>query len=362
MKKRKEKKRIIDGVFFWTLFALLCAAGALLYATLQIKTYEDGVIEIYANQQDAYVQLVLDQINLNRENASEEEILEIIGTLDASVNKYWTLSNREALIFVKDVTETNKYKGFTTKTYFISDSAHDFIDKLSVNRVEHGLIEINEKQYITSGVRFEYNDTLYQICLLTNPDTVLEQNEYLSAKIDLSIMVILVVVVFLLTVIGLGRHVAKRNKELILERENSRKIGKMVEKLNEQLSEGDLYDARLAFFEASYLNLFLDKLSTRSFEEMTFVVLRYKNAEAKEFFLKDSYLMLDTNMIRFSDEDQKLIILAALNYSKEQAERAISWILYQDLWIEKMITLEEVESLPREHLLQELLCEEQHAE
>lgn len=361
MKKRKEKSKLGYGIPFWTTFALLSAVLILLYARMQFKTYEDGILEIYAIQQDAYVQLVLDQINLSGEEATEEDIQNIIGTLDGSVNRYWTLSNREALIFVRDVTDTNKYKGLTNESYFVSDSARAFIDSLSVNQVKHGMIDLQERRYIASGVRFEFQDALYQICLLTNPETVLEQNSYLSAKMDLSIMIAVVVLVFLITVMGLGRSVAKRGKELIAEQENNKKITKMVEGLNVLLAEGDLYDARLAFFQISYLELFLEKLETRNFQEWTFLVLRYRNEEAKEFFLKDSYLMLDTNVIRFSDADRKLILLAALNYDKAQAQHAISWILYKDLWMEKVITKAESLRMTREQLIKVLICEEDNA-
>ena len=43
-------------------------------------------------------------------------IEKVLSSLDASSNKYWTLSENQELLFVKDVTETNKYKGFRENT------------------------------------------------------------------------------------------------------------------------------------------------------------------------------------------------------------------------------------------------------
>ncbi len=66
---------------------------------------------IYATQQDNYVQLVLDQINL-QENGTEESIIsDIIETLDSGNTHYWTLSKEENILFVKNVTETRQISG-----------------------------------------------------------------------------------------------------------------------------------------------------------------------------------------------------------------------------------------------------------
>lgn len=81
----------------------------------QISSYDKSVLEIYAGQQDAYVQLVLDQINLQANRSDDEIITEILGSLDSSSGKYWTLSKEQALLFVKDVMETNRYKDLPLK-------------------------------------------------------------------------------------------------------------------------------------------------------------------------------------------------------------------------------------------------------
>ena len=57
----------------------------------QADNYESSILSIYAQQQDAYVQLVLDQINM-LENRSDDEIVhKILGSLDTSDRKYWKI-------------------------------------------------------------------------------------------------------------------------------------------------------------------------------------------------------------------------------------------------------------------------------
>ena len=56
-----------------------------------MKRYTTTIMNVYATQQDNYVQLVLDQINL-QENGTEESIIsDIIETLDSGNTHYWTL-------------------------------------------------------------------------------------------------------------------------------------------------------------------------------------------------------------------------------------------------------------------------------
>ena len=81
--------------------------------------------------------------------------------------------------------ESNKYKGVTPTSYYVSDSAKKFIKGLEVNRVTHGYIEISGNMYVASGVSFEYKDELYRMCLLTDKDVLLDNNQYSSLAYQL---------------------------------------------------------------------------------------------------------------------------------------------------------------------------------
>ena len=181
-----------------TIIALVLGIAVGYAGWLFIGRFEEGVLDVCADQQDAYVQLVLDQINLKENRDDEEIITGILSSLDASTNKYWTFSRDEAMLFVKDVLETNKYKGFTTATYYVSDSARKFLDDLEINRVIHRTINIEEKTYVASGVVFLYGNAEYRLCLLTNRDVLLDNNEFLRAEVNVGI--VFMIAVFLMVV------------------------------------------------------------------------------------------------------------------------------------------------------------------
>ena len=182
---------MLTNVKVISVLIILAAAVMAVIGWHEAKEYEKSVLAIYAQQQDAYVQLVLDQINVLDERSDEEIVQKILGSLDTSGRKYWTLTKDQALLFVKDVTETNRYKGLTTETFFTSDSAARFLQDLEINRVIHETIRMDGVRYVASGVIFEYNGAEYKICLLTNDTVILDNNIFLSSKIGLYVFGVL---------------------------------------------------------------------------------------------------------------------------------------------------------------------------
>ena len=62
-------------VLIITTICVICVAViAGFTAHIELQRYEDGILDVCATQQDAYVQLVLDQINL-KDNRNDEQIL-----------------------------------------------------------------------------------------------------------------------------------------------------------------------------------------------------------------------------------------------------------------------------------------------
>ena len=152
-KKRVKKNKKPKNVLVITTIYVICfSVIAGVFAYTRINKYEEGVLEVCATQQDAYVQLVLDQINLKSNRDDEQIINDILGTMNSSSNKYWTFSKNQSILFVKDVLETNRYKGVTTATYYESESATEFLNNLQNNRVTHDFIEIDGNSYVASGV------------------------------------------------------------------------------------------------------------------------------------------------------------------------------------------------------------------
>lgn len=93
--KKKKRHPIVGITLVCAVLASLCA-GTL--AWFLLARYEAGLLEVCAVQQDGYVQLVLDQIHLR---SGQEGVEDILSTMDASSNKYWTFS-RDQDIFYKE--------------------------------------------------------------------------------------------------------------------------------------------------------------------------------------------------------------------------------------------------------------------
>lgn len=306
LKKGNKQKRLL-GKFTAVMIVVVLAASVFLY--FQMKQYEKGLLDVCATGQDGYVQLVLDQINLNQNRDDEEIITDILGTLDASSNKYWTFSKDQAMLFVKDVTETNKYKGFTTSTYYVSDSAKDFLNNLKLNRVSHSEIEIEGKNYIASGVVFEYNSNEYRLCLLTNRDVFLENNTFLGAKSELITLIGAVLVMLLLVPTFAVRKLQQETDRAEDAEDTVRELNNKIIELNDQLNDKYFYDTKNSVWAIDALPTFVEKLKERKVSPVTAVHISCRDEEHRLEFLNSSAITLDKNVLRYECKDSGLLFL-----------------------------------------------------
>lgn len=284
--KKPQKRRLNTWVVSVLSLVLVLTVGAV--AWFQLKSYEAGVLDVYANQQDGYVQLVLDQINLNQERSNEEIINDILGTLDASNTRYWTFSRKDSLIFVRDVLETSRYKGYTEATYFHTDSAREFLKALGPNRVIHDTIYIQEIPYVASGVEFTYGGEEYKICLLTNAETVLDYNAYLNAKINLVVLALVLLGIVVISLIVLALIGERYRKQLWQEMDDNVVLRKKIEALDEQVKWGDLYDPECTAFKSGAVPVILNKLEARQAWPLT--VYRYRTGRPAQEILQTAGL------------------------------------------------------------------------
>lgn len=310
-KKPRVKKMRRINTWVLTIGSVLFVVLVGIVAWLQLRKYEDGVMEVYAVQQDGYVQLVLDQINLVPDRGNDEIVENILATLDASSNRYWTLSDSEALIFVKDIVETNRYKGFTTETYYGTESAREFLDGLKTSRVTHETIQMDGRLFIASGVRFAYNGQRYCICLLTNADVVLDQNAYLSAKINLSVLaavVLATIVVVGLIIAGIAESWYQRYRAVTGD---NAELRASIERLNEALSQDILFNTQHMAFEVNALPAVLEKLETRDVWPLEMMIMRCDGKTTLDEFLSNAQVAFDKKTMRviLSDTDVLLLII-----------------------------------------------------
>ena len=319
MGMKKKKREVSAWLVTLGAIAVILIIGFL--AWLQLGTYERGILDVYAVQQDGYVQLVLDQINLIENDTNEALVNDILATLDASSNKYWTLSHDDALVFIKDVQETNRYKGFTTATYFVSDSAREFINGLQVNRVVHSTIDLNGIPYVASGVKFEYGGEKYGICLLTTSDIILDHNAYLSAKINLFILFAIILAIFIVGALVLSIMAQNRYKMLVRSNNDNKQLREQIERLTELFTRQELYNARYMAFGEPAVDILINKLEQRDVWPLNYIVVQCSSEEQRNQFMLDTQALCDVTFIRALAKNNYLLI-----FNVHSDESAISLV------------------------------------
>lgn len=348
-----------------TAFALVFVIVVLATVVLQFHNMEEGVLDVCATQQDAYVQLVIDQVNLKENRTNQQIISEILGTLDASSNKYWTFSQDEAMLFVKDVLETNKYKGLTTDSYYNSQSAKEFIESLKLNSVTHSRIKVDDKEYLASGVMFEYSRKQFRLCLLSNESVYLDNNRFLEAKTELWLVVIVVLVILIVVSVGMASRInqlqltSKQQAETIIEQNMG------IAHLNDLLSDQNLYDAQNNMWHNKMLYTFLQKVCERGVDPVALITVCCENEKKRKRLLERTGYVYGKKVLRFSPErDRLLFIFVACD--KESAKESLKRILPWNMGIEKCVVLhgdkEELEEAIIKLNLTEVCVNEQQEE
>lgn len=340
MEKRREKKKkkrhpIVGVTLLCTLLASLCA-GAL--AWFQLNRYEAGLVEVCAVQQDSYVQLVLDQIRMRRDQKSRGEIEDILGSMDASSNKYWTFSRRQDMLFVKDVLETNKYKGFTTATYYVSDSARSFLEDIRVDRVSHAGIFIEDREYIASGGAFEYQGDVYRLCLLTNRSVLLDNNVFLGAKTELCALAAGMLLLFLFVPVLLAGKVRRLQLRGDRQDEAIEMLNQSLDRMNKFFSERDLHDTRRSLWSKEALPAFIAKLRARKAYPLSLALLRCSGETAARELLALASVALDRTVLRFT-LDGNVIGLLFVQCDLERALESAMSLLSDDVSLEEFLLL-----------------------
>ena len=225
-----------------TICVVAAAALGGLITYILIGRYEKGIIEVCATQQDAYVQLVLDQINLKDNRDDEEIINDILKTMDSSSNKYWAFSKNQSMLFVKDVLETNRYKGVSADTYYNARQAADFMNGLVLNKVEHSVISLDNKTYLVSGVMFKYAGQDYRLCLMTEKSVLLDNNTYLEIKVQMETFVVVILLALVLVASIYALRIRQLSFKLDEKEADIRSLSMSLSKVNEKLMDKDLHD------------------------------------------------------------------------------------------------------------------------
>ena len=327
MSRKKSKKRKYISVTLVLILMSIIVAGLAGLTFFEMKRYEDGIIDVCATQQDSYVQLVIDQINL-KENRTDQEIIEnILSTLDSSSNRYWTFSKEQTMLYVKDALETNRYQSLTANSYYRSDSATNFIDNLIVNKVNHERIELDGKDYIASGALFEYGGEEYRICLLTNTSVLLDNNKFLGSKMELIIIFIVIYsLIFIMPIILTIMHNIMQKKIFVTNQELT-EVNTAVERLNEKLTTNEIYDNRKNLFSLSTVRLFVEEYKDkRAAFPISFIAFKYGDKETVSKFFGRNSITFGKQDIKFYDGRLHLALLLCVKCSATKAKELVNQV------------------------------------
>lgn len=308
--------------FVVTALVVFFAMAADVFIIWQLNNYETRFLELYGAEQDGYVKVVLGEINRLGDDATEENITEIISSLDATASRYWTVSKEDSILFVKSVTETNRYKGFTDGTYYASDSAAAFMNRLKLNQVGHQIIYLNEDRFIASGMIFEWRGQQYRICLLTYDKALLEDNILLECKNSIIIILLLVLALLIILSMMMSKKIRGQASRIALQEERAIWQNQQLEQLDEQMKREHAFSARKRVFKHTVLYEFLQELDERGAKPIHFAVFETETQESRDEFFEHMQMVLDNRVLRFSMDD-RLVLLIFARYEQAVSSKII---------------------------------------
>lgn len=311
--KTKQRFHLSTGVV--AIAAVVIALVAAISIWWQLSRYEDNLLEIFAKQQDQYIALAVDQINLEQGRSDDDIIGKVLGSISGSTSQYWTLSKKNSLIFVKDVTDSSRYRGFSTKTYYSTDSAASFVAGLTKDRIDHAIIQIDGNDYIASGTVFSYGDDTYRLCLLTGKHVVIDQNAYLAARVNVGVTVAVVLIVFVVACVGMSLRGDALNRRLRATEDDNRELRRIVERLNNEIMGRKPFDTEHSLFSVQQISTLLGKLGPAGKLPATLVSLQFDSITDRDAFMAKAAPVFDNSVVRFADGCILVLVFIAMESS-----------------------------------------------
>lgn len=311
--------------FMITLVVIFFAIASDIFVVIQLRNYETRFLELYGSEQDGYVNVILGQINRLGKDATEEDITEIISSLDATASRYWTLSKGDSILFVKSVIETNRYKGFTDGTYYATETASDFMNSLAVNQVDHKIIYLDNDRFIASGMIFNWHKESYRVCLLTYDRVILEDNILLECKNLIIIILSIVLALLVILSMVMSRKICRQEDHIDKQEEHIVWQNQQIALLDEQLKREYAFSASKHVFKNTVLDEFLETLDQKNVYPLHFAVFETESLEARDEFFEHMQVVLDNHVLRFS-MDERLVVLIFVRYDQEVSNKIIDYL------------------------------------
>ena len=280
---------------------------SVLFARVQMERLEEGVLELCAQEQDAYVELALAQ--LHQQAGDEEALTEwLLAAPDAPNGGYWAFSGEQTVFYVKDAQETNRYKGFTPATYFSTESAGHFFTQLQTNRVTHENIQLGEENYVASGALFTHQGRTYSLCLLRESRALLEGNSFMEAKLGLWLLLGMLLALLLMIPPALALFQRRIRSRLRAAEQDAAMLNERLNQVSARLTREDLHDTQNNLWKLDMLPKFILGLQKKNAAPVTFLRIQCASTESRTNFLSTAGYLLDRNVLRFEAGATGLIL------------------------------------------------------
>ena len=230
------------------------------------------------------------------------------------------------MLFVKDVLETNRYKGVSADTYYNARQAADFMNGLGLNKVEHSVISLDNKTYLVSGVMFKYAGQDYRLCLMTEKSVLLDDNTYLEIKVQMETFVVVILLALVLVASIYALRIRQLSFKLDEKEADIRSLSMSLSKVNEKLMDKDLHDTHNNVWRQKAIVPFMKKL----IEE---------NKESRNKFLGRAVYVLDRDVIRFEYGESDIILLA-VNVSEAQLKYNLGVLEDKDVKVQRVMLID----------------------
>lgn len=212
------------------IFSVIMMIAFVTYSIYQLSDYEKGMTEIFAEEQDGYVALVAEEAR--RGSPVLESAEKAVGILDSSNKQYWTMDNKDTILYIKNVTESNAYRDVEPEKYYHSKSARKFLKSISDTYITHSTIEIDGKKYIASGTLVKTPKQSIRLILLSDYKILFSNNDYLSKKIYLQISIMVVASVFIVTLIFMAILIRNAKNRQDAAEQESIDLRKKIEEIS----------------------------------------------------------------------------------------------------------------------------------
>lgn len=315
--KRKKHTHLTRVCLMMALVCVLLITGMV----FGFQKYRQGILDVCANEQDGYVRLVLDQINLNADRSDDEIISDILSTLDDSSGRYWAFSEGENILFVKDVMETDKYKSVSADSYYDSDSARTFLHGLKLNNVKHAEIEVNGDKSLASGTSFRYGGKKYSLVLLSSEDVFLDNNAFLGAETSLITLIAAALVIMMVVPMVLAWREDTLSMKLNDSEEENVHLRRSLMKAGDHYLARQLYTDEGGIWNLSLLPEAISKLKEKGIKEAGVAVFRFESSEERNDFVKNAGHMIQEDFLCFGNDLEADLLFA--NQSEEKMNEIV---------------------------------------